>query len=252
MYSSAILNVANRRLSDKTLLKEEIYEGFSVITLPERKRALRKLLRASDKNYIVKNGDSDKGIFQGRIKPFTDISPETVISVIDKICREAAKKYLQKLPFEEIKVISSGNMGLRIVEKLKNEAKLFTVIAESEDRLLADELYFKYGVIIRYKNSPDIRKGMDNLIISAEESVTEKITVTPVINLSKRNFSRENVINIGEIVITDKNTSVFSEYWNGCPGPEIYSLLNISPQECSEVDINKKTDRIFLLDTDAF
>lgn len=251
MYSSAILNVTAHRLAEKTI-KEDFYESFSVITLPERKRFLKKLIKTPDKNYIIRNGDTDRAVFRRKMKSYSEFSTETVICVINKICREAAKEYSKKLPFEEITVIGSPDTGLKIFEKLKDEARLFTVITDCRDRVLADELYFKYGMAIRYKKALADIISPESLLISLDEAVTEKVKCCPVINLTKRVFPGKNIINISETVIKDKNTLAFSKLWNGCVGPEIYSLLNICPEDCASVEINKKTDGIFLLDTDAF
>lgn len=251
MCQRVILNLSERKRIKKTALKIERFNGFSELIIPDRKRYLKRVKELSDQNIIIGNRIINNTILTGLLKPYTNTSYYTAIPVIDKICRLIATRYLIELPYEEIYIMAQPESLNVIVPALMNIGKLFTVISENKDRKTADEIYFKYGCVIRWSNVIDNVHGKGKILIRVSENSLPENFDSPVLDLTNALENRANVINIRKILMSDDRLSEIIKCWNGVPGLDLYGLMNILPDEKTAVDINIIPDEIFLLDTDA-
>lgn len=251
MCQRVILNISERKRFKKSGFKLERFDGFSELTIPNRKRFLKKIKGFSNENIIISNRIKNMAMLAGLVRPYTNTSYYTAIPVIDKICGLIAAKYLIDLPYEEIYIMAQPESLNLIVPRLASSGKLFTVISENKDRKIADEIYFKYGSIIRWYNGNDTMQGKGKLLVRVSENPLPENFNSPVLDLTNIIENKSNIINIRNILMSDERLSEIVSLWNGVPGLDLYGLMNILPDEKTAVDINIRPDKIFLLDTDA-
>ena len=251
MCKAVILNISERKGLKKSGFHIEKFNEISELTIPNRKRFLKKVKNLARGNIIVSNQIKNKTILAGVLKPYTDTLYYTAIPVIDKICRLIAAQHLVELPYEEIYIMAQPESLNLIVPALMNSGKLFTVISENKDRKIADEIYFKYGAVIRWYNGTDTMQGKGKILVRVSENPLPENFDFPILNLTKNLENKSNIINIRDILISDERLSGIVNLWKGVPGLDLYALMNILPDEKTAVDINVRPDKIFLLDTDA-
>ena len=251
MCQAIILNISERKRLKKSVLQFERFNGFSELTIPDRKRFLKKIKDFSNENIIISNQIRSMTMLAGVVKPYTNTSYYTAIPVIEKICRLIAARYLIELPYEEIYIMAQPESLNLIVPALMNIGKLFTVISENKDRKTADEIYFKYGCVIRWSNDLDNVCGKGKMLVRVSENPLPQNFDSPVLDLTNVLENRANVVNIRKILMSDDRLSELVRCWNGIPGIDLYGLMNILPDEKTVVDINIIPDEIFLLDTNA-
>lgn len=251
MCQAIILNISERKRFKKSGIQLEKFSGFSELTIPDRKRYLRKVKDFSNGNIIISNQIKNKAILAGLLKPYINTFYYTAIPVIDKICRMIAAQYMIELPYEEIYVMSEPESLNLIVPALMNSGKLFTIISENKDRKIADEIYFKYGCVIRWYNGADTMQGKGKILVRVSEKPLPENFNFPVLNLTNIVENKSKIINIRNILMSDERLSEVVNLWNGVPGLDLYGMMNILPDEKTSVDINIRPDKIFLLDTDA-
>ncbi len=251
MCQGVILNISERKRFKKSGFQFERFDGFSELTIPNRKRFLKKIKSFSNENIIISNRIKNMTMLAGLVKPYANTSYYTAIPVIDKICRLIAAKYFIDLPYEEIYIMAQPESLNLIVPALVNSGKLFTVISENKDRKIADEIYFKYGSVIRWYNGTDTMQGKGKLLVRVSENPLPENFNSPVLDLTNIIENKTNIINIRNILMSDERLSGIVSLWNGVPGLDLYGLMNILPDEKTAVDINIIPDEIFLLDTNA-
>ncbi len=251
MCQAVILNVSEKKRLKKSALQLESFNGFLELTIPDRKRFLKKIKNFSNETIIISNRNINNTILNGLLKPYNNTSYYTAIPLIDKICRLIAARYLIELPYEEIFIMTHPESLNLIVPALRNIGKLFTVISENKDIKTADEIYFKYGCVIRWNSGIDNVHGKEKILVRVSENPLPENFDFPVLDLTNAVENRANVINIRKILMSDDRLSEIVRCWNGVPGLDLYGLMNILPDEKTAVDINVIPDEIFLLDTDA-
>ena len=227
------------------------FEKTVLLTVKNKNSALRKTARLfEDRNIIVSNRHKESKIFSEKLKPYNTLSHDAIFPVINKISRQAAEKFGQKLPLEEVFIIAQPLFACQLISFLHEISRLFTIVSPKETLVkMYDELYFKNGTLIR--QIPEIRnisKG-DSMIICCERGVTCAEHKIPIIDLYDSQPYRENVLHITDISICDDGISEMQRLWSGKSGILLYNLLGIIPSEHAQVDINNTPDRIFLLDT---
>ncbi len=251
MCQAVILNISERKRFKKSGIQLEKFNGVSELTIPDRKRYLKKVKDFSNGNIIISNQIKNRTILTGLLKPYTNTLYHTAIPVIDKICRMIASQYSIEVPYEEIYVMAQPESLNLIVPALMNSGKLFTVISENKDRKIADEIYFKYGCVIRWYNGIDTMQGKGKILVKVSENPLPENFDSPVLNLTNIIENKSNIVNIRNILMSDERLSGIVNLWNGIPGLDLYGMMNILPDEKTVVDINIRSDKIFLLDTDA-
>jgi len=251
LCKAVILNISERKRLKKSGFQLEKFNEFSELTIPNKKRLLKKVKNLTDGNIIVNNQIKNKTILAGMLKPYTEPSYYTAIPVIEKICRLIAARHLIELPYDEIYIMAQPESLNLIVPELMNIGKLFTVISENKDRKIADEIYFKYGAVIRWYNGDDTIQGKGKILVRISENPLPENFDFPILNLTNINESKSNITNIRNVLMSDKRLSGIVNLWKGVPGLDLYDFMNIIPDENTVVDINIRPDKIFLLDTDA-
>lgn len=251
MCQGVILNISERKRFKKSDFQLERFNGFSELTIPNRKRFLKKIKNFSNENIIISNRIKNMTMLTGLVKPYTSTLSYTAIPVIDKICRLIAAKHLIELPYEEIYIMAQPESLNIIIPALMNIGKLFTVISENKDRKIADEIYFKYGSVIRWYNGIHTMQGKGKILVRVSENPFPENFDFPVLDLTNIIENKSNIINIRNILMSDERLSEIVNLWKGVPGLELYGLMNILPDEKTAIDINVRPDKIFLLDTDA-
>lgn len=225
------------------------YEKLTVATIKNKPSALRRLVRKSGcDNIIVAYGENNLKIYENKLKEYKNISPEVVIALLEKICRQKAEKESLPLPFGETYIVASPHTALETIYALHSLSRLFTVVSPCEiPQRMYDELYFKHGTLVRnipYFNN-DIRD--DSMIISFSEEKIFYPPATPLINIyDEKGLCAANVSVYDESIAREK------EEWGGECGAAFYSLFGKIPGENALVDINRRADKIFMLDTAAF
>jgi len=242
----AVLNIGKENVG-------EFYDGVADITIKNRKFALKKLAKKGKyENIIVNHRQKDMKIFENRLKKYCTLSYETVLPLTETIVRLTAAKHGIKFPLSEIYIIASPAISREIILKLGNISRLYSVVSDEADRVITDELYYSYGYVIRNMKGFENKISDDSIIIRAGKKLPPPLLCVPVINLERESLSGKNIVNAGEIAVTDKKTEHIARLWGGICGLMIYEIMGMLPDENSQTDINKAADEIFLLDREAF
>lgn len=253
MNSTLILNVSEKRGCFSHKLQCEKYENISVITIANRKRALKKLSKIlQNEKVIINNHSKDECIFENRIKEYNKLSYKTVFPVINKICRCTASKYSMQLPFEEVYILANPTTAYSIIAQLIGISRMFTIVSQENAGKEADELYFEHGCVIRHIRKADRKINRDSIVIRLDNTTDLSFDASPVINIADTSALGNKVINARSICVYDNRLSTLCNLWGGNSGLLLYNLFEEFPAENTKVDINKNADRIFLLDTKQF
>ncbi len=254
MEKNIVLKIAERKGVFSHAYEYSEYEDAAVVVVKNKTSALRRLARRKgEENIIVACPDVSRRVFENKIKEYNNISEEVVVSVIEKICRQSAKKFSMPIPFGEIYVAAPHHLAYCIINALCGLSRLFTVVSPNEiNGRIYDELYFKQGTIIRhipYFNN-DIRD--DAIIIRCDEEEMNYPPNTVLIDFCKQAAQGKNILNARGVYIYDESICDIQRLWGGDSGAALYTLMEKIPDKEAVLDINRRTDKIFLLDTEAF
>lgn len=231
--------------------REEFSEGMRIINVRGNIRSLRKLARDWYGNdIIIKNPRQFPEKAQAYIKKYDAVCAQEMLSVLDKTLILAAQKYKAALPAEEIYILSDPISAAAIILKIKGMARLFTVVSPIDSvGKMYDELYFKYGAVIRH--IPYIGSCTQHAVIIKNngEKDSPHIQDGIYITLDRTKPDEKNVVTAADICINDKRTDAFEKALEIRGGAGMYKFLGILPDNESFVDINTKCGEIFLLDT---
>lgn len=253
MDNTVILNVAEKKSCFGHALQCDKYENISVITIKKRKRALKKIFKTlPNQNILINNLIKDEYILNNCIKEYNEISYKTVFSVINKICRCTASKYGIQLPFEEIYIYAIPKIAYKIITRLMDIGRMFTIVSEEPPGKEADELYFEHGCIIRHIKKAERRNISDSVVIRVDNMVDLTFVSSPIINVAETPVLGDKVIDARSIYVFDDRLLMLCRLWGGNSSLKLYNLVGEMPPENAKVDINKTADRIFLLDMNQF
>lgn len=249
MNEPVILEIFDsKHIFDRKVIKND-YKLFSTVSIPGKRRLIKIFARTIiNTPVIVKKQSDNHPLIKNKVCAYNRISIEAVAAVIEKVCKKVADKCSVKIPFNEIIIIGSEEIAYTLIYPLVNICRMFTVVSDSYNLKKTDEMYFKYGCIIRNKSKPENPEGGDNLLICADERVNCENFNMQIINLTNTGYTRNNIINIRDVMVVDDRILSIAQKWNGSPGLEMYDLLGIIPSCDSDVDTNTKADKIFLLD----
>ena len=227
--------------------------SFLFVKAREKKRALKKVAKVFGNNPILINNNAlEKDVFCGKVRLYEKTDMALCLALIEKVCRVTAEKYNIELPLDEIVIVTENNLVHPLISNLLNICRMFTVVSEVTDRQLADEMYFKYGCIIRFKCNSDDFSGENNFVICAANNCLADLENSIVVNLTEKSVEGSNIINLNEISIKDSSISSVCKCWGGSSGIGLYSLMRAIPGEDVCINLNRRADKIFLLDMDAF
>lgn len=230
------------------------YEDISIITVKPKDSAIRKIARKEKgRKIIIPDSDSYHKIYKNKLREFDKISDRVAFSLLDRILRQAAKEFMLKIPFGEIYIVAMPHVACSIIDELNGISRLFTVVSQQESSgEMYDELYFKYGSIIRHMPifNNDIKE--DTLIIRCNKDDVPVHSDIPVIDMCGDLAHGNRVISLNSICIYDKEIEEIQKLTGGKSGASLYTLFDKIPRRDALIDINTKCDKIFLLDTDVF
>jgi len=237
----------------KSLVKKKYLrcetDGFVKVVLPNKKRCIRKVLRGiNSENILIEKESAKNSVLSGQVYNYKKVSMELIKVIIEQVCILAAKKYSIRLPLKEIFIEATTYDACSLILPLVNISRLFTIVSNEFDVKKADEMYFKYGCIIRKKEKICFDASGDRIAICVD-SVSDFIHCNlPVINLSEEAIEKNNVVNIRRIKVFDSRISALVKLWGGEPGLELYNATELIPDDTTIVDLNVNADKIFLLD----
>lgn len=224
-------------------------ENFLKLYLKDKGSALKKAAKIIDKRMAVVSNDAlDMKSIKGFLKKYNDLNSELLFSLTENAIEEVAKERAMHLPLYEVCIFAEPFIAVKIIEKIKSLSKIFTIITKEEfGSEILDELYFKYGVIIRHLTKLTTNNKKDTVIISTDsEDNIMPWESTPVISLADKCKS-ENALMLKNLYIKGEQNAFIKE-WNGKPPAVLYSLLNMEKDNKISVNIKEKADEIFVLD----
>ncbi len=238
-----------------TLPKVETEELDMVISakINNRKKAIKKVMKLCRGHDILLSKRSDKAEIFNEIKRKWDyFTPELIIPVINKICRQVSLKFEYSIPFEEIYILAEQSLALSIIEKIKNLARLFVVISPKEaDRKLYDKLYFEHCAMARHLETMPRAIKDDSMIICFEDYSLPSQCKSPFVNFTGKKAGVCNEVNGKKIYVSDAGIEKFEELWGGNSGLSFFELFGVKTGSGCIVDINNYADDIFLLDIEG-
>ncbi len=225
-----------------------------IACIKNRRSALRKLIKKSNTaEFLIECKKENEKLFQNKVKEYTDFSPGIFFPVLEKIFREYIKKYGAELPLGEIYVIAPPAFACKIISLLYPYARLFTVISHEEYQgKMYDEIYFKHGTLIRQMEvfNNDVREDCAAVRMSGER--VPLWLKCPVLDMGCDAMDGARSLIMKDVCITDDFLFEAEKEWGGKAGATFFTLLGKKPSENAKVNIDKKADKIFLLDTNAF
>ena len=229
------------------------HENRLLVNIKNRRSALRKFVRLMiNEDVIINHRQTEHRLLSGRLKVYNKTSYKTVLPIINKLCRQVAARYAMQIPFEEIVIVGNPAIALSFITPLMGISRLFTVVSNEVPGKRADELYFEHGCIIRHM--PELKNvaGNDRILIRADDVMLPESATIPIIDVTNAPLSGNNIIDVHKISVIDTEIQPTVEQWGGISGLMFYNLFGILPSESAKADINKKADKIFLLDTERF
>ncbi len=249
MNAPIVLDIFDsKNIFDRKIIKNE-YEFFSTVSIPGKRKYIKNFAKSViSAPVIIKKHSENHPLLKNKICVYNGVSIESVAVIIEKVCKSVANRASLKIPLNEIIIIGSEEISLRLIRPLVNICRMFTIISDTYNIRKTDEMYFKYGCIIRNKVKLEDCHGGETIVICADDRVNCENISMQVVNLTATEYSRNNIVNIRDVRVVDNSILSIAEQWNGKTGLEIYNLLGITPDCKSDIDINTKTDKIFLLD----
>lgn len=230
-------------------VEAEYGENFIRLYVKDTPAAIKKAAKIiGERKAVVSTDALNMKSLKGHLKKYNQESSNILFSIIKSAVEQVAKEKEITLPFYEICVFADAHTAVKIIERIKSLSKIFTIITNEEfGNEILDELYFKYGVIIRHLTKLNCHNKENTLIIStdSEDPISHWESI-PVISMAESCASK-NALMLKNSHIKEC-TDCFVKEWNGKPTMAVYSLLNIEPDKEISVNIREKGDEIFMLD----
>ncbi len=248
MNKISVLAITDKKKRD---IKE--YEDFGIysrIIVKNTKRSLNKALKKyKSETVIISNDSLNKPILCEKYKPYKSFSEEKALEIIEKVCREVALQHSLEIPLEDIYIYARPETACKYIKRLSGLGRVYTIVTDMEDGSVVDELYFEYGCITRTVRKPNLQNTNDSIALFVE---TRGALTIPIINIKNEEIIGENVTDIWNISVFDDSITDLSKVISAKSGLSLYTLLGKSIPSNAAININKKSDTIFLLDTNAF
>ncbi len=254
MKKTGILSLNNKKNIFIPPYEINEYENLQQIIMKKSLRVLKKakpILKSI--NPVIACGYENEEIFSERKIVFDEISVKHILPVLEKLLRQSAEKFHLQLPLKEIYIMSSAAQGCAMISVLNGISRIFTIVSEEKPLIsYYDEIYFKHGTIVRHL--PEFNNNItgESVIIRLNSGPLPSWTKTPVIDFSDKPSCRKDIVRVREANVIDEKINIFQTLWKGCAGIEAFGLLDMLPSENAAVNIYKKADKIFLLDTKKF
>lgn len=226
---------------------ENLNEDVGKIYVKDNIRSIKKLLE-TEKMVLVKENTFLKEKTSKYIKEYKGDITNHALCIINKIVITAAEKYRLTFPLKEIFIMAEPEMASRIITQIKDKARLFTVVS-AFDTLgkMYDELYFKYGTVIRhipFFNNPDWE---NSLAVKLEGTDDKKDWIKcPVISFDEAIINDKTLI-VRDVHIDSLKTKPLNDALSINGGIESFCVLGHMPDGDCTVSLNKKSGKIYTL-----
>ncbi len=254
MKKTAILSLSETRKIFRPLYEISEYENLTLLNVQNCSRAINKISRfLKNTEVIISDKDKYAPLLKNKLKIKKGVYYKTALPVIEKVCRQVACKHDIKFPFGEIYIMASPSVACDIIMYISGISRVFTVI--SEDFPLTnvyDEIYFKYGTIIRQLPAFNNNITADSIIIRCDDEDVPLWAKIPVIDFSDKTSCDNLSVKMSNICVSDERIITATELWGGKSGLGFYELFGEVPKENTDININLPADEIFLLDIDNF
>ena len=193
----------------------------------------------------------EKSCFQNEktkhlIKEYEKCDEGILLKVFEYSFYSSLEKFGLKAPLLEICIAANPQQAVEIIKCIRHAARLFTVVFPNEySGKLYDELYFKYGVVIRQVKTFN-NKSEGELFIKAEGRNLPFWIKCPVISFEKEDISDKATVALRRVCLNKEKWGI------KIASPAFYSLLGIKIDEKTKVDVNNNAEKIFLLDIGGF
>ena len=245
MNKHIILNIAKKRNEFTGLYKiiEEEPDIYSAI-IKNRNRAIKALLKVLPEERIIISKDSEnRKLLYDKLLLYNEVSLDNMLVVINKAVRQLVSNHGLGFPLREIYIFAPPEISCALISRIHETSRLFTVVSPIEVPFnYFDELYFKYGVIVRHKERLLSLPLTETILIEYDNDIT----------LSSLFKGKRDTVSLQEISVLDKQMKEIVKLFRGNVGLSMYTLLGITPNGDITADINRKPDRIFLLDRKRF
>ncbi len=232
----------------RSIIKYEEKDICDLITVGNSARAIKRIIKKRKNDTIVINNNSaDESNLKGCIIKYNELSIEASLKVIEKICRQVAAKHNIKIPFEDLYLYASPETAYKFIEKLMGMSRIFTVVTDMPLEDSSKSLYLEHGCLTRHIKRPN-EHSCESVSFFIESC---GIVDSPVVNLTDNEIQNEKVTDVRKVSVSDPKMAELKKHFSGVCGLPLYTLTGLVPEENSTVDINKKADSIFLLDTSA-
>ncbi len=231
-------------------VETEVLDMAISVKINNKRKALKKLIKLYRGHDILLAKRSDKEeLFNGVKQKWDCFTPESVIPVISKICRQVSLKFDYSIPFEEIYIVAEQSLAVLVIEEIKNLARLFIVVSPKEaDMKLYDKLYFENSIMVHHREVMPKTVKEDSMIICFETCLVPLRCKAPFLNFTGKKADACNEVDGRKIYVSDSNIKQIEELWGGNSGLPFFELFGVRTNSRSIVDINNCADDIFLLD----
>lgn len=254
MKKKVVLNLSESVGFTLPKVETEELDGVIFAKISNRKKALKKLIKLCRGHDIVISKKSDKSeIFKDYVRSWNCFSSDLIIPVINRICRQVSLKFACSLPFEEIYIVAEQSFAIRIIEQIKDLARLFIVASPKEaDTKFYDKLYFEHSVMVHHCETIPKAIKDDSMIICFEDFSLPVKCKSPFVNFTDKKVGVSNEVYGKKIYVSDVSIKKIEELWGGNSGLALLELFGVKTGQDSTVDINNCADDIFLLDIAGF
>ena len=234
-------------------IKYELSDNYIKLWIKDTPRALKKLCDiVGDNNAILSREAVNMKIFKDCIHKYENSSNEELFLLTQKCIEALIKKNNIKLPFYEIFICAIPDMAVNLIQRLRNYARIFTVVYSGEfDNRVFDGLYFKYGIITRhlYKMKNNEKENSFIITTDASDYIPQNLRYSAICLCDKTNT--EGALMVKKAALKIKGNQ-FVDNSGLVPSVFMCNLLNIEIDDKIEVDIARTADEIFMLDRTRF
>ncbi len=230
--------------------KKEIQsEDVHTIFVRDNVRSIKKLLQIKEsQTVLVKENTFTKEKTSKYIKEYKGDITNQALCIIDKIVERTAKMHGLSFPLKEVFVMAEPSLASRIIFEIKDRARLFTVVSPFDTLgKTYDELYFKYGTVIRhipFFNNPDWENSLAVKLENTDE-VREWIKC-PVISFDDAKINDKTLI-IRHMHIDSDKTKPLNEALSIKGGLDSFCVSGLMPDDECIVNINETSGKIYTL-----
>ncbi len=254
MKTTAVLSIYEMKKMFMPSYNIKQYDNLQHITLKKSMRALKKLKPMLENiTPVISPEYENDELFANKKIVFNKYTCEYLLPILEKIFRQSTEKFGLELPVKEIYIMAPAMEACAMISVLNGMSRIFTIVSEEKPLIsYYDELYFKHGTVIRHLPEFNNNITQEAVIIRANGVPFPSWTKTPAIDLTDEPTCRKYVVKVQDVSVCDDKITAFRKLWRGESGLLSYSLTDTVPGVNAQVNINKKADKIFLLDTKRF